>query len=150
MVVRLAIWISAALRNLETTERGMKSDSRVQILAAVAISPLMSSGHSVVAAQVSDPAATLVGRLNLEGYKTTIKGLTQFGDRQKGTDRNRAAVDWIEAQLQSYGCVTERLRYEYRPPRMVFPAGDGRPRGPRLPTGVNTDPSASPIPNCAN
>ena len=47
----------------------------------------------------SDPVATLVGRLDLERYKATIKGLTQFGDRRQGTDRNRAAIDWIEARL---------------------------------------------------
>src|SRR5687767_12093833 len=63
-----------------------------------------------------DPVLQLVGRLDLEKYKATIKGLTQFGDRRQGTDRNRAAVDWIEAQLKSYGCPTERLRYEYNPP----------------------------------
>ena len=51
-----------------------------------------------------DPVRTLVGRLDLEKYKATIKGLTQFGDRRQGTDRNRAANDWIEAQLKSYGC----------------------------------------------
>src|SRR5262245_7457916 len=61
-----------------------------------------------------DPVRVLVGRLDLERYKTTIKGLTQFGDRRQGTDRNRAAVDWIEAQLKSYGCTnTERIKYEY-------------------------------------
>src|SRR5262245_7510649 len=53
----------------------------------------------------------LVGRLELEKYKATIKGLTQFGDRRQGTDRNRAAVDWIEAQLKSYGCPTDRIKY---------------------------------------
>jgi hypothetical protein len=59
-----------------------------------------------------DPVGVLVGRLDLERYKSTIKGLTQFGDRQQGTDRNRAAVDWIEAQLRSYGCAnTERIKY---------------------------------------
>src|SRR5579864_4515369 len=47
---------------------------------------------------VSDPAKILVGRLDLERYKATIKGLTQFGDRKEGTDRNRQAIDWIEAQ----------------------------------------------------
>jgi len=63
-------------------------------------------------AQVDDPVKTLVGRLDLEKYKAIIKDLTQFGDRQQGTDRNRAAVDWIEAQLQSYGCAnTERFKY---------------------------------------
>jgi hypothetical protein len=45
----------------------------------------------------ADPVMTLVGRLDLESYKATIKALTQFGDRQQGTDRNRAALDWIEA-----------------------------------------------------
>src|ERR1700728_4068891 len=65
----------------------------------------------------SDPVATLVGRLDLERYKATIKGLTQFGDHRQGTDRNRAAIDWIEAQLKSYGCTnTERIHYDYQPP----------------------------------
>ena len=64
-----------------------------------------------------DPIEALVGRLNLESYKATIKSLTQFGDRREGTDRNRAAVDWIEAQLKSYGCTnTERIKYDYQPP----------------------------------
>src|SRR5687768_931582 len=59
--------------------------------------------------------ATLVARLDLERYKATIKGLTQFGDRRQGTERNRRAVDWIEARLRSYGCPTERLTYVYDP-----------------------------------
>src|SRR4249920_1625683 len=63
-----------------------------------------------------DPVKTMVERLDLEKYKATIKGLTQFGDRRQGTDRNRAAVDWIEAQLKSYGCATERVKYVYDPP----------------------------------
>ena len=72
-----------------------------------------------ISAQGTPPAndtsvRTLVGRLELERYKATIKDLTQFGDRRQGTDRNRAAVDWIEAQLKSYGCTnTERIKYEY-------------------------------------
>jgi hypothetical protein len=63
-----------------------------------------------------DPVRGLVGRLDLERYKATIRGLGQFGDRQQGTERNRAAVDWIEAQLRSYGCATERIRYVYNSP----------------------------------
>jgi hypothetical protein len=56
----------------------------------------------------------LVARLDLARYKATILGLTKFGDRRQGTDRNRAAVDWIEAQLRSYGCTnTERVKYVY-------------------------------------
>ena len=59
-----------------------------------------------------DDVATLVGHLELEKYKATIKGLTQFGDRREGTQRNRDAVAWIEAQLKSYGCSNvERMQY---------------------------------------
>ena len=63
---------------------------------------------------ITDPIKTLVGRLDLQRYKTTIRGLTKFGDRRQGTDRNRNAIDWIEAQLKSYGCTnTERIHYTY-------------------------------------
>jgi peptidase M28-like protein len=61
-----------------------------------------------------DPVRTLVSRLDLERYKATLRGLQQFGDRRQGTSRNRAAVDWIEAQLKSYGCTnTERITYQF-------------------------------------
>jgi uncharacterized protein (DUF305 family) len=105
-----------------------------------------------------DPIAPLVARLDLERYKATIKGLTQFGDRKQGTARNRAANDWIEAQLKSYGCTnTERLKYDYQPP--ATPPGGGRGRGPadpnmgpggsrrrgyRIPESVNNDPLKQP------
>jgi hypothetical protein len=75
-----------------------------------------------------DPVQPLVARLELERYKATIKGLTQFGDRRQGTDRNRAAIDWIEAQLKSYGCPTERIKYEYVTPQRGQGRG-GRGRG---------------------
>jgi len=99
-----------------------------------------------------DPVAALVARLDLEHYKATLKGLTRFGDRRQGTARNRAAVDWIEQQLKSYGCsVVSRLTYDYQPPTPlaatgVRPArdttravGGGRSRGLRARTGVNSD-----------
>jgi len=63
-----------------------------------------------------DYVATLVGHLDLDKYKGTIKGLTQFGDRREGTQRNRDAVAWIEAQLKSYGCSTVE-RMQYTPPQ---------------------------------
>lgn len=98
------------------------------------------------AAAPPDPIASMAGRLSLEGFKATIKGLTQFGDRRQGTDRNRAAVDWIEAQLQSYGCTnTERIHYDYQPPATpaARPRGAGgtRLRGTRAPIAVNNDPA---------
>src|SRR3954469_10008346 len=89
-------------------------------------------------APADDPAATLVARLDLERYKATIKGLTQFGDRRQGTKRNRDAVDWIDAQLKSYGCPTERLTYVYDtvPPPPSSSAGRVRPqRSPVIASG---------------
>ena len=80
-----------------------------------------------------DPVATLVGRLTLDDYKTTLKGLTRFGDRRQGTQRNRDAVDWIEEQLQAFGCTsTERIFYTYPPIPGGTPRGTPRRRaGPR-------------------
>jgi Peptidase family M28 len=122
-------------------------------------------GASAVFAQaavapVADPtAAALVGRLDLAKYKATIKGLTQFGDRRQGTDRNKAAVDWIEAQLKSYGCTnTERIHYTYDPPAPVARTGaaqrppvnpttgpgGSRKRGNIYPDAVNNDPMKQP------
>ena len=102
-----------------------------------------------------DPVKIMVGRLELEKYKATIKGLTQFGDRRQGTERNRKAIDWIEAQLKSYGCTnTERIIYQYTPPppnpnagqRGTSPFGPSgaRIRGHRIPEGVNNDPNKQP------
>ena len=105
--------------------------------------------------KANDPIQILVGRLELEKYKATIKGLTKFGDRRQGTDRNRAAVDWIEAQLKSYGCANiSRVKYTYSPDEARRPSGPptapdaavggGRYRGVRGHTGVNTDPMLQP------
>src|SRR5207248_8802778 len=47
-----------------------------------------------------DPKRVVVGRLDLERYKATLRGLGQYGDRQQGTNRNRAALDRIDAQLR--------------------------------------------------
>lgn len=66
-------------------------------------------------AAADDPVKTLVARLDLEKYKATIKGLTQFGDRRQGTQRNRDAVNWIQKQLESYG-YTNAERIKYDPP----------------------------------
>ena len=58
---------------------------------------------------------SITSRLDFASYKATIKGLAQFGDREQGTERNAKAVDWIEAQLRSYGYTTERIKYMYTP-----------------------------------
>src|SRR2546423_2093043 len=120
--------------------------SLVMLLAAL-------GGPTVAAEQGAAPTARLVARRDIEQYKPTIKALAQFGERRPGTDRNRAAVTWIEAQLRSYGCAdVARLKYDYQaaPPRAPTDAagpardttravGGGRYRGIRAHTGVNTD-----------
>ena len=111
----------------------------------------ISEPNSIKAQRGADPVEVMVGRLSLDAYKVTLKGLTRFGDRRQGTDRNRAALDWIEDQLKSYGYTnTERLEYQYPPveaqtrrrqPRFRDMAvGGGRKRGLLGPTGVNRDP----------
>ena len=109
-----------------------------------------------------DPVAALVGQLDLAQYKATIKGLTQFGDRRQGTERNRKALDWIADKLKSYGCMPERLQYQYTQPgpdappqKRVYAQPSGGAGGPggqggstlfgnRAPIGVNTDPMKQP------
>src|SRR2546428_6225017 len=131
----------------------------VVTLAIPAPAPALAQADS---AKAPDVIPQLVARLDLERYKATIKGLTAFGDRRQGTDRNRAAVDWIEAQLRSYGCSdVSRLKYDYQPPSSPSPdgrggqgvrpegrgdqgvrtraSGGGRYRGIRARTGVNGD-----------
>jgi hypothetical protein len=136
------------------------------VSAAFAIPAGAQAPAPLSSAAAPDAIATLVGQLDLERYKATIKGLTRFGDRRQGTERNRQALDWIEAQLKSYGCAnTARLQYEFAQPaprpagapapaRAVLPGGRGGPAGQggsilfgnRVPTGVNTDPMLQPDP----
>jgi Peptidase family M28 len=125
------------------------------LAAMVSWPPVHAAGEAD--ANQTDPVKVLVGRLDLEKYKATIKGLTQFGDRRQGTDRNRAAVDWIESKLKSYGCANiSRIKYSYFPTDAQRPSGPpiassadasvggGRYRGVRAHTGVNTDPMLQP------
>ena len=129
-------------------------------LTIVVSTPVFAQQSPVVPSD--DPTRALVGRLDLERYKATIRGLGQFGDRQQGSERNRAAVDWIEAQLRGYGCSTERIRYVYsapglprdqqvaaRPPGAVINSGEivaglggARMRGITLPVAPNNNPGA--------
>jgi Peptidase family M28 len=132
--------------------------------ASLAVSPALAQQPAAPAPAPPDPIKLMVGRLNLDAYKATVKGLTQFGDRRQGTKRNRDAVDWIEAQLKSYGCTgVERIHYTYTapPPRTPGAAGGaGRAgRGPAdpsvgpggsvkrgiiMPDSVNSDPMKQP------
>lgn len=133
------------------------------LLAVASASSTPVAAQQPAPADSADPIATLVGQLDLERYKATIKGLTAFGDRRQGTARNRQALDWIEAQLKSYGCSPERLTYDFNPPPAQprpavagagqrpggaprVGAGGSRLRGNRARTGVNTDSLAQPDP----
>ena len=121
-------------------------------MAALCLSAGFIWAQDAAPAAAPDPIAAMVGRLDLETYKPTIKGLTQFGDRRQGSDRNRAAIDWIENKLKSYGCTnTERIHCEYQPPPVqnrgnranadptVGPGGSRR-RGYRIVDSAKNDP----------
>ncbi|MCH7839954.1 MAG: M20/M25/M40 family metallo-hydrolase [Planctomycetes bacterium] len=69
----------------------------------------------------------IVDRLDFDSYKEILFGLTRFGDREQGTERNAQAIDWIEEKLQSWGYETGRIHYEYTPRR----APEGTPSEPR-------------------
>ena len=104
------------------SETLMRFQTLISVSAALSLIPTgfgqTPANSPTVAPAAPDPIIqTLVSRLDLPKYKATIRGLTQFGDRRQGTERNRKAVDWIEAQLKSYGCTnTERIIYTYTPP----------------------------------
>ena len=118
----------------------MRQPLRFSAAIAVCVGIAHGIAQQAPTAKAPDPVAPLVERLSLERYKATIKGLTQFGDRRQGTDRNRAAVDWIEAQLKSYGCTnTERIKYDYTPAPRPAPAAGGAGR-----TRPAADPAAGP------
>ena len=53
-------------------------------VAVVAAAATIHAQQTPAPAPPADPIRTLVGRLDLERYKATIKGLTQFGDRRQG------------------------------------------------------------------
>src|SRR6476660_7918773 len=94
------------------------------VLSVIVVTSL---GHPLTGQQRAPRDAnvqTLVGRLELGRYKSTIEALSRFGDRRQGTRRNRDAVDWIETQLKSYGCTgVERLTYQYTTPKPSAAAG---------------------------
>ena len=61
---------------------------------------MTANAAETMAKDTPDDIQLLVSRLNLDSYKKSIKGLTQFGDRRQGTQRNAKAIDWIEQQLR--------------------------------------------------
>ena len=110
------------------------------VLQGILLHSCLLGNSMVLQAQDNVAIKELVSRLDLESYKSVIKGLTQFGDRRQGTSRNQKAVDWIEQQLQAVGCSnTKRLAYTYdpepRPPRRRQSASE--PTDLTTPTGGN-------------
>jgi hypothetical protein len=137
---------------------GMKTSLLFLATAGMLVIAAPVSTQQASGAQAPDPIRELVGQLNLDRYKATLKGLAQFGDREQGTKRNRDAIDWIEAQLQSYGCTnTERITYTYDPPQRgggggnagrgrAAGAGAGRAAGGGQRAGGPPQPPAPPEP----
>ena len=115
----LSVASTAAVLIAQQAQQGQPPPTQPTMPAAAATPP------------ADDPIRTMVSRLELEKYKATIKGLTQFGDRRQGTKRNRDALDWIEAQLKSFGCTnTERITY-------MHPSAEARdPNAPQRGAGA--------------
>ncbi len=116
--------------------------ARTAAWTALAVSAVLLSGLRAPAdgQDGDDPAAVLVGRLTLEEYKATLKELARFGDRRQGTQRNRDAVDWIEAWLEDVGCAdVERVFYTYPPPDARPARRSGSRARPRRPPALNED-----------
>jgi Peptidase family M28 len=120
------------------------------LLALLALSAFMAPVRAVDQNLTDQSIHELLARVDVTHYQHTLKELTRFGDRRQGTTRNRQALDWIEAQLKSYGCAdVERLTYDYKdgdskhysiPASTAFPnaqVGGARMRGHINPTGVN-------------
>jgi hypothetical protein len=147
----------------------MSSNSQNAVVYGLLAFAITTAGPVSAQETDADPVGELVSRLTLESYKSTLKGLTQFGDRRQGTTRNGNAVDWIEQQLIAVGCDNvERITYvfdpEPRPPRTRRPMetpdlttatggvvgrngsgpGGSSIYGYRAPTGVNRDLDAQP------
>jgi hypothetical protein len=118
-------------------------------LAIVAVTAVAAQQTAAPAQQPPDDVRTLVGQLDLEKYKATIKGLTAFGDRREGTERNRKAVDWIEAQLKSYGCETGRVTYDPAAPIPTAASAPGRGGQGRAGQGRGRGRGAEPRPTPA-
>jgi hypothetical protein len=53
----------------------------------------------------------IVERLDFDSYRELVRGLTLFGDREQGTERNERALDWIQQQLEGWGYTVERHEY---------------------------------------
>ena len=146
-------------------------NSRIAMICGVVFLSFTAKNTAVAQQAAADPVEVLVSRLTLESYKSTLKGLTQFGDRRQGTSRNRDAIDWIEQQLIAAGCDNvERLTYLFDPepspfrspappltamPDLRTPTGGAVGRngsgpggssiyGYRAPTSVNRDLNAQP------
>jgi hypothetical protein len=147
--------LSTTTQRHESTKKG-RSPGIVYAAFLCAFVPLCLWVLSVFAQTTppEDAVKPLVARLDLEKYKATVKGLTQFGDRREGTERNRKAVDWIEAQLKSYGCAnTERIKYVYPATPPATPATPATPpRGGRgqAPAGQRATPPPPPVTTIAS
>ena len=80
---------------------GVAATAAITIAAQQApTTPTPAGAQAPAAPAADDPVRTMVGRLTLERYKGTIKGLTQFGDRRQGTQAQsrRARLDRSAAQ----------------------------------------------------
>ncbi len=107
VTVLLAALLAPTVLAAQDRGRGQQARPDDRRLAGVLGGLEMTAADSAVRA--------IVDRLDLESYREILRGLTQFGDREQGTERNARAIDWIEEQLRGWGLETARVHYEYTP-----------------------------------
>ena len=159
---------------LFTTDAGahiLRSMKRILMgLAIVMAAVSLDAQQPAAPAPANDPIRTLVSRLDLEKYKATIKGLTAFGDRRQGTERNARPSTGSKRSSRATAVRPSASKYEYnpappsrrrrrgggqgggqKPPNPIIASGEvrsgpggSRYRGITRRTGVNNDPNAQP------
>ena len=109
------VLLPAGSTSLEAQARGAQQEERRPSDPPVLRRSLRGILGGVELSAADSMTQRVVRRLDFESYKEILRGLTQFGDREQGTPRNAAAIDWIEDQLRGWGYQTERVHYMYTP-----------------------------------
>ena len=79
---------------------------------------LVSAAVALPAQATSDPQVErILARLDINQFKSNIEELSQWENRVVDSDGNRAAIDWLEAKLESFGYEVTRHKFTPQPRR---------------------------------
>ena len=110
--------------------------SAILVLTAI---PAGAQNSTPTTADTADPIEAMVGAARPREIQGHHQGAHAVRRSAAGHRSQPAAIDWIEAQLKSYGCTnTERITYDFQPPRP-------RPRRGRRHARSGAAPAARPV-----